>query len=136
MIGLLSVRSPVSEGIIEDEIPMKPKLITLCGSTKFKAAFEEWNVRLTMQGAVILSIVIPSHSYGLTWTAEQKQMLDKMHLAKIDLSDEIFVLDVAGYIGESTAREIAHAKATGKSVRYLSAEYPGWVEDDAVYARP
>jgi hypothetical protein len=62
-----------------------PKLITLCGSTKFKVAFEEWNVRLTMEGAVVLSIVIPSHSYGLTWTTEQKQMLDKMHLAKIDL---------------------------------------------------
>lgn len=115
---------------------MTPKLITLCGSTKFKVAFEEWNVRLTMEGAVVLSIVIPSHSYGLTWTAEQKQMLDKMHLAKIDLSEEIFVLDVAGYIGESTTREIAHAKATGKTVRYLSTEYPDWMEKDALYARP
>jgi hypothetical protein len=114
---------------------MKAKLITLCGSTKFKVAFEEWNVKLTMQEAVVLSIVIPSHSYGLTWSAEQKQMLDKMHLAKIDLSDEIFVLDVGGYVGESTSREIAHAKATGKTVRYLSSEYPGWVESDAEYAR-
>lgn len=115
---------------------MKPKLITLCGSTKFKAAFEEWNVKLTMQEAVVLSIVIPSHSYGLAWSTEEKQMLDKMHLAKIDLSDEIFVLDVGGYIGESTAREIAHAKAAGKAVRYLSAEQPEWKEADAVYARP
>lgn len=52
------------------------------------------------------------------------------------ISDEIFVLDVGGYIGESTSREIAHAKATGKSVRYLSAEHPGWVEADAIYAKP
>ena len=115
---------------------MKPKLVTLCGSTKFKVAFEEWNVRLTMQEAVVLSIVIPSHSYGLSWSAEQKEMLDKMHLAKIDLSDEVFVLDVGGYVGESTAREIAHAKATGKTVRYLSVEQPGWAETDAIYARP
>lgn len=112
---------------------MKPKLITLCGSTKFRIAFEEWNVKLTMAGAVVLSIVIPSHAYGFVWTEAEKQMLDKMHLAKIDLSDEIFVLDVGGYIGESTAREIAHAQATGKTVRYLSVEHPEWVEKDAQY---
>ena len=48
-----------------------------------------------------------------------KEMLDDMHLRKIDLADEIFVVNVNGYIGESTRREIAYAKSTGKKVNYL-----------------
>jgi len=111
------------------------KIITLCGSTKFKSAFEEWNVRLTLSGAIILSIVIPSHSYGLALTTDEKSAFDRAHLGKIDLSDEIFVLDIGGYIGESTAREIAHAKTTGKIIRYLSHEHPDWDETQCKYAR-
>jgi hypothetical protein len=114
---------------------MKPKIITLCGSTKFKTAFEEWNVRLTLSGAVVLSIVIPTHAYGLTWSEDEKKTFDAMHLAKIDLSDEVFVLDVGGYVGESTSREIKHANDHGKPVRYLSREVPNWQEHDSVYAR-
>ena len=53
------------------------------------------------------------------WTEGTKAMLDDMHLRKIDLADEIFVINVDGYIGESTRREIAYAKQTGKPVRYL-----------------
>ena len=113
----------------------RPKVVTLCGSTRFRAAFEEWNVRLTLEGSVVLSIVIPSHAYGLSWTTEEKSTLDVAHLAKIDMSDEILVLDVAGYIGESSAREIDHAKAAGKHVRFLSQEHPSWCESDCVYAR-
>jgi hypothetical protein len=111
------------------------EVISLCGSTKFKAAFEEWNVRLTLAGAVVLSMVIPSHSYAMSWTADEKAAFDAAHRAKIDLSDEVFVLDVGGYVGESTAREIAHAKATGKRVRHLSEEHPGWDETHCRYAR-
>jgi len=111
------------------------QVVTLCGSTKFKAAFEEWNVRLTLEGAVVMSIVIPSHAYGLSWTAEEKGALDAAHLQKIDLSDEIFVLDIGGYIGESTAREIAHAKSKGKTIRYLSNEHPDWEESQCQYGR-
>lgn len=109
-------------------------VITLCGSTRFKAAFEEWNVRLTLEGATVLSIAIPSHAYGLSWTEGQKAALDAAHLAKIDLSDEVFVLDVGGYVGESTAREIAHARRAGKRVRLLSEEHPEWREADCRYA--
>ena len=111
------------------------KVITLCGSTRFKAAFEEWNVRLTLGGSVVLSIAIPSHSYGLSLTAAEKAAFDAAHLAKIDLSDEVFVLDVGGHVGVSTVREVAHAAATGKLVRYLSQEHPGWTEAQCQYAR-
>jgi hypothetical protein len=113
-----------------------PKIITLCGSTRYKAAFEEWNVRLTLSGAIVQSIVIPSHAYGLSWSEVEKQTFDAMHLAKIDMSDEIFVLDVGGYVGESTAREISHATQKGVVVRYLSREFPDWTEADCHYGRP
>lgn len=110
------------------------KVITLCGSTRFRAAFEEWNVRLTLGGAAVFSIAIPSDACGRVWSPEQKAMLGAAHMAKIDISDEIFVLDVGGYIGESTAREIAHAHRAGKQVRYLSEECPEWDERQCAYA--
>lgn len=53
------------------------------------------------------------------WKPGTKEMLDDMHLRKIDLADEIFVINVGGYIGESTRREITYAKKTGKKVNYL-----------------
>ena len=53
------------------------------------------------------------------WKPGTKEMLDDMHLRKIDLADEIFVINFGGYIGESTRSEIAYAEKTGKKVRYL-----------------
>lgn len=111
------------------------KVITLCGSTRFKLAWLEWNARLTLEGNVVLAVAMWSHSERIEPTAEQKRLLDAVHLSKIDLSDEIFVLDVGGYIGESTRNEIRHAEATGKRVRYLSQEYPEWTEADCQFAR-
>ena len=104
------------------------KKITLCGSTKFKKAFEEWNKRLTLQGNIVYSVAFFGHADGLTITKEQKAILDQVHFKKIDHSDEIFVLDVNGYIGESTRNEINHAIKTGKNIRYLSKECPNWGE--------
>ena len=112
---------------------MKRKIITLCGSTKFQKAFEEWNARLTLQGHVVLSVGVFGHSAKIPPTELQKQLLDKVHLAKIDLSDEIFVLDVDGYIGPSTRNEINYATNQDKKVRYLSQEHPGWSEQDCQY---
>lgn len=111
------------------------KVITLCGSTRFKVAYQEWNARLTLAGNVVFSVAMWSHSDVMKPTDDQKILLDKIHLEKIDRSDEIFVLDVGKYIGESTRREIAHAEKTGKRVRYLSVEHPSWTDDDAVWAR-
>ena len=56
------------------------------------------------------------------WKPGTKEMLDDMHLRKIDMADEIFVINVDGYIGESTRREIAYAVKTGKKVNYLEAQ--------------
>ena len=98
----------------------KYKVITLCGSTKFKEQYLEAQKRLTLEGYIVISVGLFGHSGDdEVWTEGTKAMLDDMHLRKIDMADEIFVINVGGYIGESTRREIAHAKSTGKSVNYL-----------------
>ena len=96
------------------------KVITLCGSTRFKDEFLEAQKRLTLEGNVVISVGLFGHSGDdEVWTEGVKDMLDRQHLAKIDLADEIFVINVGGYIGESTRREIAYAEYKGKSITYL-----------------
>jgi len=96
------------------------KIITLCGSTKFKKEFEEVNEALTLLGHVILSVGVFVHSKELEIKPSQKVLLDEIHKKKIDLSDEIFVIDVNGYIGSSTRSEIEYAKLKDKKINYFS----------------
>ena len=104
----------------EEDISSKMKVITLCGSTRFKDQFLEQQKRLTLEGNVVISVGLFGHSGDEeVWKPGMKEMLDKMHLQKIDMADEIFVINVGGYIGESTRREIAHAEQMGRPVRYL-----------------
>ena len=96
------------------------KVITLCGSTRFKEQFLEAQKRLTLEGNVVISVGLFGHSGDEeVWKPGIKDMLDRMHLSKIDMADEIFVINVDGYIGESTQREITYALAHGKTVKYL-----------------
>lgn len=96
------------------------KVITLCGSTRFKDEFLEAQKRLTLEGNIVISVGLFGHSGDKeVWTEGVKDMLDRQHLAKIDLADEIFVVNVGGYIGKSTRREIAYAEYKGKSITYL-----------------
>ena len=107
----------------------EPVIITLCGSVKFWDEYRKWNAILTMQGNVVLSCglslksgyedVLKDYSGSLD---DLKERLDAIHLRKIDLSDGIFVLNVGGYIGDSTQREIEYAKSKGKFVKYLEHE--------------
>lgn len=94
--------------------------ITLCGSTKFKKEFEHINRHLSLNGNIVYSVAIFGHFDKFELTVEQKIKLDNVHIEKINNSDGIFVINVDGYIGESTKREIAHAEKTGKFVRYLT----------------
>ena len=105
----------------------KYKVITLCGSTRFKDQFLEAQKRLTLEDNIVISVGLFGHSGDNevwenmdegTLTAT-KAMLDDMHKAKIDMSDEIFVINVGGYIGESTRSEIEYAEMTGKLIKYL-----------------
>ena len=96
------------------------KVITLCGSTRFKDEFLEAQKRLTLEGNVVITVGLFGHSGDdVVWTEGVKEMLDRQHLAKIDLADEIFVINVGGYIGDSTRREIAYAEFKGKTITYL-----------------
>ena len=99
----------------------RPRVVTLCGSTRFKEAFIEANFALTMTGHVVLSVGWFSHADASKYapTPEEKKALDLLHFWKIEQSDAIFVLNVAGYIGESTRNEIDYALAKGKAVEYL-----------------
>ena len=96
------------------------KVITLCGSTKFKEDFEREQKRLTLEGNIVLSLVFFGHSGdSVSWDKDVNIMLKDMHFAKIDMSDEIFVINKGGYIGESTKNEINYAKNNGKIIKYM-----------------
>jgi len=98
------------------------KIITLCGSTKFKEQFIKIQKKLTLQGNIVISVGLFGHAdgdYQTILTKEIKVMLDDMHKRKIDLADEIFVINVNGYIGDSTKDEIQYAENTGKIIKYL-----------------
>ncbi len=98
----------------------KYKVITLCGSTKFKDTFLQEQKRLTLEGNIVISVGLFGHSGDQeVWADGVKEMLDDMHKRKIDMADEIFVINVGGYIGSSTRSEIAYAQSNGKTVRYL-----------------
>lgn len=101
----------------------KPIIVCLCGSTRFVDTYNEWRKILTLEGKIVLSIELvttqtekedPQHN-----NHKVKQMLDELHLRKIDLANEVMILNVGGYIGESTSNEIAYATKTGKPVKYL-----------------
>ena len=107
----------------------KPTIVCLCGSTRFWREFQRQGLKETLAGKIVLSIGaatgtddehfgnLPQQEYDRV-----KQMLVELHLRKIDLADEVLILNVGGYIGESTRRELNYARAHGKRIR--------WVESD------
>lgn len=110
---------------MEDIMIGKYKIITLCGSTRFKDEFLKVQKQLTLEGNIVISVGFFEHADGEfenAITPEIKVMFDDMHKRKIDMSDEIYVINKNGYIGESTKSEIEYAIKTGKRVDYL--EYP------------
>lgn len=98
----------------------KYKVITICGSTRFKEQFLEVQKRLTLEGNIVISVGLFGHSGDdEVWTPGTKEMLDDMHKRKIDMADAIFVINVGGYIGESTKSEIEYARSQGKEVLFM-----------------
>lgn len=103
----------------------KYPVITLCGSTRFKEQFLEAQKRLTLAGNIVISVGLFGHSGDEeVWTEGTKEMLDDMHKRKIDMADGIFVINVGGYIGQSTRSEIDYALAHGKKVEFLEKTGP------------
>ena len=99
---------------------MRYNVITLCGSTRFKDDFIRAQKDLTLAGNIVISVGLFGHQGDdEVWEEGVKEMLDEMHLAKIDMADEIFVINPGGYIGASTKREIAYASAKGKKINSM-----------------
>lgn len=102
-------------------------VVTLCGSTRFKNEFMEVQKKLTLEGNIVISVGLFGHSGDSeVWEnmdegtlTKTKEMLDDMHKRKIDMSDSIFVINVGGYIGDSTKSEILYAKSQGKLIEFL-----------------
>lgn len=94
---------------------------TICGSAKFESAWHEYNKKLGLAGHISYSLMtFPSIEGDKSWyTEEQKELLDLAHLAKIEESDAILVLNIDDYIGDSTRREIRWAKLRDKHVYYV-----------------
>lgn len=121
----------------------RPPIVCLCGSTRFFEAFQEANYRETIAGRIVLSVgffmhaKINAHGQNVGITDEDKARLDDLHLAKIDLADEVLIINVGDYIGDSTKREAWYALRKDKRVRLweqpsrwthntLSTMFTGW----------
>lgn len=108
---------------------VQPVVVCLCGSTRFSQAFRDANLHETLKGKIVLSIGCDMRSDDYIFGGLQedevvriKSELDTLHLRKIDLADEVLILNVGGYIGQSTRRELNYAIEQGKTVRYLEKE--------------
>ena len=94
-------------------------IITLCGSTKFKNVFNRVAQRISLMGHIVLTPTIFSHSDNIELTEEKFQTLKKVHLDKIAMSDAVIIINVDGYIGETTKEEIEYAEKLNKEIIYL-----------------
>lgn len=99
---------------------MDPQVVCLCGSTRFGDAFARANLEQTLAGRIVLSVgCVTSSDAELGLDAPVKEMLDDLHLHKIDMADCVLVLNVGGYVGESTAREVAYTLYCDKPLMWL-----------------
>ena len=111
----------------------KPKIVCICGSTRFadQHAITRWELEKDGSHICLMINYLPAwYADSQGWPGNDhfgekkgnKEILDELHLRKIDMSDEVFVINVGGYIGKSTTAEIEYAKSLGKPVKYLEGE--------------
>ena len=102
---------------------MKPTIVCLCGSTRFMDTFNEVGWQKTLDGEIVLSVGASKYlpyAHGAEFIGEEvAEALDELHKRKIDLADYIMVLNVGGYIGDSTRSEIEYAESLNMRVDYL-----------------
>lgn len=101
----------------------KRTVVTICGSMRFEYQMRQAAVTESLAGAIVLLPLVNMRTPDPRWSAHDdaervKAELDRLHLAKIDLADEVLVICPGGYIGRSTAAEIRHARTTGKTIRF------------------
>lgn len=124
----MTEQHPVSARLQWAHLPDRPRVVCLCGSTRFIEQFFRSGWSETLEGRVVLSVGVcldhPGDEEGghVGEALGVKDMLDELHFRKIDIADDVLVLNVEGYVGQSTQREIAYAMATNKPVRFLDEE--------------
>lgn len=96
------------------------KIITVCGSLRFKKEMMDVCEKMELQGNCVLSPIYPTNPDKDAYTDKEVEVLDKMHKEKIKLSDAIMVVNVGGYVGSSTKSEIEYAKSLGKEIMYYT----------------
>ena len=101
------------------------KIITLCGSTKFKEEYDEINKKLTLRGNIVISCGVWKHQMNREFSKGEIDLLEEIHFRKIDLADEIFIINPNNYIGKHTKLEIDYAKSKNKKIRYLKHDFSG-----------
>jgi hypothetical protein len=113
-------------GLVRDFDSDRPRIVCLCGSTKFYEEFQRVNYERTMAGEIVLSVGFyphakaqHGHGEGVGHNSAEKVALDELHRRKIDLADYVLVIsDEAGYFGDSTSKEILYATQRGKPVEF------------------
>ena len=96
------------------------KVITICGSLKFKDEMMKIAIDLALKGNCVITPIYPADDYKSKYTKEEIETLNKIHKEKIRLSDAIFVVNVNGYIGSSTKNEILYSKSLNKEIIYYN----------------
>lgn len=118
--------NPMEDQHAQPPTETEATVITLCGSTRFEAEFEKLTARLTLDGCLVIGPLfrLPGLSADDQDVdrEELRERLGRLHLQRIRMADEVFIVDPGGYLGESTRREIAYAESLGKPIRYLSRE--------------
>jgi hypothetical protein len=122
----VDIQAALDRGVVDSKIPPdRPRIVCLCGSTRFYDAFQKANYDETMAGRIVLSVGFyphtpgANHGEGVGHDSAEKVALDELHKRKIDLADEVLVLNVGGYVGSSTKSEIDYAIEHKKPIRWL-----------------
>lgn len=99
------------------------KIICYCGSLRFKEQFQEMELRSLNEGNIALlpccMFVDIERKFG---KVGYKEKADEIHKRKIDLADEVYIINPGGYVGESTRNEIEYAQSKGKRIKYYSVD--------------
>jgi hypothetical protein len=120
----LSTECGEHHGLVRDFGGQRPEIVVLCGSTRFFGTFNEQNLALTLDGKIVLTVGCDTKRDDDLMAAGVfgpllKARLDDLHKRKIDLADRVLVLNVGGYVGDSTRSEIEYAQKIGRPIDYL-----------------
>ena len=96
------------------------KVITVCGSLRFKKEMMEITEKIGLQGNCMLTPIFTTKESKSDYTENEISILSEMHFQKIKMCDAILVVNVNGYIGEQTKKEIEYAKYLNKEIIYYT----------------